>query len=312
MMKPLAYHPGQRAVQEEAGTVRVADKLADWVGPVAEFARGADLVVLALPDNGNGLRFCLLSGGAPLVSLTDGPELGLRLPAALAGHVDGPTACGGLVISLGLARRARINGFLYRRAAAPELVATEAFTLCRKYFAPSVGVAEGPLRIGPAKREPLAPDHPLIRDVLARAETTFLGSVSPDGMPDVAHRGGAPGFLAYDPAARRLTWTEYVGDGVFKSAGNIRATGTMALLALDLASGDGVCLYGRGEYTNTRAERGREDALVQHREDHPQQGVMSCGIVRAERLRDVLQPRRRIDRVPRITSRSTVPEQRPQ
>jgi hypothetical protein len=131
-------------------------------------------------------------------------------------------------------------------------------------------------------------------------------------MPDVAHRGGPRGFLEFDVAARTVRWNEYVGDGVFKSAGNIRATGTMALLALDLASGDGVCLYGRGEYTNTRAERGREDALVQHREDHPQQGVMSCGIVRAERLRDVLQPRRRIDRVPRITSRSTVPEQRPQ
>jgi hypothetical protein len=311
-MKPLAYHPGQRAVQEEAGTVRVADKLADWVGPVAEFARGADLVVLALPDNGNGLRFCLLSGGAPLVSLTDGPELGLRLPAALAGHVDGPTACGGLVISLGLARRARINGFLYRRAAAPELVAAEAFTLCRKYFAPSVGVAEAPLRVGPAVREPLVLDHPLIADVLARTETAFLASISPDGMPDVAHRGGAPGFLAYDPAVRRLGWREYVGDGVFKSVGNVRATGTMALVALDLASGDGVCLYGRGDYRNTRAERGREDALVQHKEDHPQQGVMSCEIVRAERLRDVLHPRRRVHRVPRITSRSTVPEQKPQ
>ena len=311
-MKPLAYHAGQRAVQEEAGTVRVADKLADWVGPVAEFARGADVVVLALPDNGRGLRFCLLSGGPPLVALGDGPDLRLGLPAALAGHVDGPTACGGLVISLGLARRARINGFLYRRAAATELVATEAFTLCRKYFAPSVGVAEGPLRIGPAQREPLPPDHPLIGDVLARTETAFLASVSPDGMPDVAHRGGAPGFLAYDQAARTLTWKEYVGDGVFKSVGNVRATGTMALLALDLPSGDAVCLYGRGDYRNTRADRGREDALVQHREDHPQQGVMSCEITRAERLRDLLHPRRRVDRVPRITSRSTVPEQKPQ
>jgi hypothetical protein len=86
----------------------------------------------------------------------------------------------------------------------------------------------------------------------------------------------------------------------------------MALLALDLASGDAVCVYGRGSYRNTRAERGREDALVQHREDHPQQGEMSCEIVRAERLRDVLHPRRRVARIPRITSRSTVPEQRPQ
>jgi hypothetical protein len=85
----------------------------------------------------------------------------------------------------------------------------------------------------------------------------------------------------------------------------------MALLALDLASGDGVCLYGRGDYRNTRADRGREDALVQHREDHPQQGVMACEIVRAERLHEVLYPRQRIARVPRITSRSPSPS-RPQ
>lgn len=181
-MKPLAYHAGQRAVQDEAQTRRVADKLADWVGPVPDFARGADLVVLAMPENGTGLRFALLSGAAPLVRLADGPELRLGLPAGLAAHVQTPTACGGLVISLGLARRARVNGFL----------------------------------------------------------------------------------------------------------------------------------CGRGDYRNTRADRGREDALVQHREDHPQQGVMRCTIERAERLRDVLHPRRRIDRVPRITSRSTVPEQKPQ
>ena len=67
-MNPLAYHAGQRAVQDEAQTRRVADKLADWVGPVPDFARGADLVVLALPDDGGGLRFTVLSGEPPLVA----------------------------------------------------------------------------------------------------------------------------------------------------------------------------------------------------------------------------------------------------
>jgi hypothetical protein len=42
------------------------------------------------------------------------------------------------------------------------------------------------------------------------------------------------------------------------------------------------------------------------------QGILSCAIERAERLTAVLQPRTRIDRVQRITSRSTVDEQRPQ
>jgi hypothetical protein len=58
---------------------------------------------------------------------------------------------------------------------------------------------------GPDAAEPLALDDPWLAAVVARAETAFLASISPDGGPDVAHRGGPPGFLTLDPAARRLT-----------------------------------------------------------------------------------------------------------
>ena len=311
-MKALTYHAGQRAVQDEAQTRGVADKLADWVGPVADFARGADLVVLAAPEQGGGLRFAVVSGAAPFVRIADEAALHLELPAGLADHVPTPSAVGGLVISLGLARRARVNGLLYRRNGATELATSEAFTLCRKYLAPSVAVSDAPVRIGPAARESLPLDHPRIADVLARAETSFLASISPEGMPDVAHRGGAPGFLAYDAAARTLAWSEFVGDGVFKSAGNVRATGTMALLVPDLASGDGAVLFGRAEYVTDAGQRAqREDALVQHREEFPPQGRMTCTIARAERLSGLAHPRERIARAPRVTSRSTVPEQKP-
>ena len=309
-MKPLAYHAGQLAAQAEAGTTRVAQKLADWVGPVPDFARGADLIVLATPDGGGELRFTVLSGSAPLVRIVETPELRLELPPA-AVKVPLPTACGGLAISLGLARRARINGTLRLGASGSELLVTEAFTLCRKYIAPSVSL-EPALRVGPAVREPVALDDPWLADLVARAETSFLASVSPAGTPDVAHRGGKPGFLRFDPGERRLDWTEFVGDGVFKSAGNVRATGTMALLVPDLASGDGAVLLGRGEYATDAAQRTqREDALVQHREEFPPQGRMSCTITRAERLPGLLHPRERIARAPRVTSRSTVPEQKP-
>ena len=309
-MKPLVYHAGQLAAQAEAGTTRVAQKLADWVGPVPDFARGADLIVLATPDSGGELRFTVLSGSAPLVQIVETPELALELPPA-AGQVPMPAACGGLVINLGLARRARVNGTLRLGAVGPELSVTEAFTLCRKYMAPSVSL-EPAVRVGPALRAPVALDDPWLADLVARAETSFLGSVSPAGMPDVAHRGGKPGFLQFDPGARRLAWTEFVGDGVFKSAGNVRATGTMALLVLDLASGDGAVLFGRAEYVTDAGQRAqREDALVQHREEFPPQGRMTCAIARAERLSGLAHPRERIARAPRVTSRSTVPEQKP-
>jgi hypothetical protein len=311
-MKPLVYHAGQLAAQAEAGTTRVAQKLADWVGPVPDFARGADLVVLVTPDGAGELRFTVVSGRAPLVEIVETPELRLGLPSPTGESIRAPAACGGLAINLGLARRARVNGTLRLGTAGPELLVTEAFTLCRKYMAPSVQL-EPAVQVGPALREPVALGDPWLADLIARAETTFLASVSPAGMPDVAHRGGKPGFLRFDPHAQRLDWTEFVGDGVFKSAGNVRATGTMALLVADLASGDGAVLYGRGEYsTDASARAPREDALVQHREEFPPQGAMTCTIARAERLRRLMHPRERIARVPRITCRSTVPEQKPQ
>ena len=311
-MNPLVYHAGQRAAQEEAGTVRVADKLADWTGPAVQFARGADLFVLALPDAEGALRFAVLSGKAPLVEAVEAPDLVLRLPPALGPHVNAPTACGGLAINLAEARRARVNGFLGLHGGRPELAATEAFTLCRKYFAPSIAGAET-IRVGPSLRQGIALDDPWLGAVVAQAATSFLASVSPGGMPDVAHRGGRSGFLRLDHARRRLEWSDYVGDGVFKSAGNVRATGTMALLVPELASGDAAALYGRGTYEtiNPRGET-RENALVQRKEEYPVQGVMACAVERAERLTAVFHARTRIDRVQRVTCRSTVEEQKPQ
>jgi hypothetical protein len=311
-VSPLSYHPGQRAVQDEAGTRVVADKLADWVGPVVEFARGADMVVLATRGPNQGFRFAMLSGAPPLVQVTEEPDLRLLLPLIAGGPaLPAGTAAGGLVIHPGFARRARINGILERDGADLALRATEAFTLCRKYIAPSVSAAAATLS-GPHRQEVIPLDDPWLAALVARAEMGFLASASPAGQPDVAHRGGPPGFLHFDPAARALAWDEFVGDGVFKSAGNVRATGHLALLVVDPESGEGACLHGRGEYVTTFTDPARESPLVQHREPYPRQGRMTCTIMRAERLHGLMQPRRRIERVERVTSRSTVPEQKPQ
>ena len=311
-MPPLNYHAGQIAVQEEARTRHVADKLAHWVGPVGEFALGADLFLFATADAEGVLSFAVLSGEPPLVEVADESGVQLHFPPGLAPLPPAPVACGGLAISLGQARRARINGLLVSNGGDNKLVARETFTLCRKYMAPSVALEERP-HLGPIACEPLALDDPWLTGLLARAETSFLASVSPDGGPDVAHRGGPPGFLKLDAAARRLTWPEYVGDGVFKSAGNVRATTTMTLLVPDHDSGAGVELIGRGDYTNIRPERRqRTDALVQHRDPFPIQGVITCEIIRAVRLRQLLHPRQRIEKAIKVTSRSTVDEQAPQ
>lgn len=309
-MPPLRYHEGQLAVQQEAKTTQIAERLAHWVGPIAEFAKISDLFLFVMAGSDKSLQFTVLSGKPPLMNARTGSDIRLQFPPDCAPRVTAPTACGGLAISLGQARRVRVNGHLIPRTDAIELESKETFTLCRKYMAPSVALDDEP-HFGPSSREPLELDDPWLAELLNRTETSFLASISPEGGPDVAHRGGPPGFIKLDAASRQITWIEYVGDGVFKSAGNVRATGVLTLLVPDLENGDGVELIGRGEYTNQRTDR-RVDPLVQHREPFPVQGVIACEISKAVRLRGLLHPRKRIEKALKITSRSTVDEQAPQ
>jgi hypothetical protein len=309
-MPPLQYHPGQVAVQDEANTRPLADHLAHWVGPVAEFAAGADLFLLAAPGDDAALHFTALSGPAPLVEVA-GPAV-LRLGFPGRGPRPLPGRVGGLAINLGQARRARINGELAEMGGCLELRADETFTLCRKYMAPSRSAGCEP-NAGPAACEAVELSDPHVLELVARAKTAFLASVSPDGGPDVAHRGGPAGFLELDAAARTLTWPEFVGDGVFKSAGNVRATGRLTLLVVDIETGDGVELIGTGAYANVRTQRSaRLDPLVQFRDHYPLQGTMTCTIERAVRLRGLMHPRTRIEKALKVTSRSTVDDQAPQ
>jgi hypothetical protein len=307
-VQPLDYHSGQRAVQDEAQTRAVADKLADWVGPAREFCAGADLFLMAMRGDDGALRFVNRCGPPPLVEpIGDGA---LRLAGVVAPAA--PTSCGGLAIHLAQARRARVNGTLRAGDGGALLEIVELFTLCRKYMAPSLDDG-GAQVLGPTSRTSIALDDPWIADVVARAETSFLATVAPSAMPDVAHRGGPPGFLVLDVAARLLRWPEYVGDGIFKSAGNVRATEEMTLLVIDLDTGDGVELHGRGGYENRRAGKApRTDALVKHKDPYPVQGEMTCRLEGAMRLTGAIPRRRRIERALKITSSSEVGEQKPQ
>ena len=307
---PIVYHAGQIEVQTEANTRPVADKLAHWVGPIAEFMAVADLVVLATPVD-DRLRFSALSGRPPLLDVVGPGSVALRasLPIAMPGD---SVRIGALAISLAQRRRARLNGQLNIGDQDAVLDATETFTNCRKYVAPSVAL-EDATHVGPAARVAIRLDDPAVAAILARAETAFLASVSPDGSPDVSHRGGPPGFLTLDAGAALLTWPEYVGDGMLKSAGNVRASGRVALLVVDLASGDAIELTGRAAYeTLMTRQRARTEGLERHRDPFPHQGRITMHVETVERLNRMITPRRPIAEVPKLNSSSPLEEQEPQ
>jgi len=319
-MQPFSYHTGQREVQREANSVACADKLSTWVGPVADFAAGADLVLLAsLADP--TWHLAALSGPPPLVSVTaDGDALAMGLPAGVERWLPVGGACGGIVINLAQARRSRVAGMLAASsgdgdadadADALRLTCRVAFTNCRKYMTPTASTGTAPY-LGPAAVAPCAPDDAWLLDVVARGETAFLVTATPDGVADVSHRGGLPGFLRHDPAGGRVEWTEYVGDGMFVSSGNVRRRSRAVLLVLELASGDAAWLDLDVSYTTVRSDRReRVDALLQAGEPFPVQGRMTARVLGARRVTGLCRPRVRVPARGRITSADPTAVQHP-
>lgn len=308
----LTYHAGQIEVQTEANSRPAADMLSERTSGRSErvltFYAAADLVVLATADPAGLLRFTSLSGDAPLLIPTDGETLLLHDGAA--GLHDGSPA-GAIAIDLRDRRRARANGTIRIDGLRVYLRAAEELINCRKYIAPSVALEPG-FRCGPVERSSIAFNDSRLCDVLGHVETAFLASVSPEGRPDVSHKGGPTGFMTFDPNSHLLTWPELIGNGMFKSAGNVRATGTVAVLALDLDSGDAYELCGRGEYrTELRYGEPRESGLWISEQHFPTQGVMTIHVEEVTLLKGMILPRRRVEAEGKITACSPREDQAP-
>jgi hypothetical protein len=310
---PITFHAGQIEVQSEANSRPAADVLAERLsvrGPrTISFYETADLLVVATPDRDGRLRFTAISGREqPLLSVQDDGLL--ALPGGVASVADGAQV-GAIAINLGERRRARANGRVVAKDGRVVLDAAEEIVNCRKYIAPSVAL-EAQVHQGPDSREAVDVNDARLHSVLRRVETAFLASTSPAGQPDVSHKGGPPGFLSFDAATRLLNWPELIGNGMLKSAGNVRATGVVSVVALDLESGDAYELSGRGEYrTELRYEEPRVSLLWPADTDFPTQGRMTVAVDEVTLLRRFVSPRRKVESVEKITSCSPAEDQRP-
>jgi uncharacterized protein len=63
----------------------------------------------------------------------------------------------------------------------------------------------------------------------------FLASTDSDGFPECSYKGGAAGFVRILDEGT-LVFPSYDGNGMFKSLGNVKATGKVGLLFLDFES----------------------------------------------------------------------------
>jgi len=61
----------------------------------------------------------------------------------------------------------------------------------------------------------------------------FLATADAEGRPDCSFKGGAPG-LVRQTGPSELAWPDYVGNGMFKSLGNIAVNPNVGLLFIDM------------------------------------------------------------------------------
>lgn len=257
-MQPFRYHVGQRDVQAQANSIACADKLSTRVGPVTQYANEADLIIMAAAQD-DTLAVAAVSGPAPLVTAREhasGNEtvILVQLPTAMLSVLPIDAPLGGIVINPAAARRSRIGGQPRQGDDSVEIACDIAFTNCRKYMTPTQSLGDA-VHVGAVAATPCALDDPWVVDTINAGETAFLVTTTPTGVADVSHRGGPPGFLRFDAAQRSIHWTEYLGDGMFVSTGNLQQNSRFALLVLEFATGDALRLDGQARFSNVRRNR---------------------------------------------------------
>lgn len=82
--------------------------------------------------------------------------------------------------------------------------------------------------------------------IVSNAYTSFIASHHPEYGADVSHRGGMPGFIQAEND-ETLVFSDYKGNGMFNTLGNLNGYLQAGLLFMDFNSGSLLQLSGTAE-----------------------------------------------------------------
>ena len=239
------FHDGERRVQERAGEVDDAalngSVIADTIMPGARpfIARQVMLATASVTADGSPWA-SLLFGPAGFVTAQE-RSLTIALTRLYRDEQDPlwqylalDQRLGLVAIELGSRRRYRLNGRAQRIGEVLEVSVVEAYPNCPKFIhrrIPHLGESQ-PVIDHPRGSELTMED----RALLSAADTAFVASVAPSGMPDASHRGGLAGFIEVLTDGR-LRIPDYPGNSMFNTWGNLTLDPRAALVVPDFARG---------------------------------------------------------------------------
>jgi uncharacterized protein len=151
-----------------------------------------------------------------------------------------------LAIEFGTRQRIRLNGVAQRAGEGVVLTVTEAFGNCGKYIQRRLpaGQLTGPA--APAHHQSAALDARQAA-LVRRSDTFFIASAHPERGAEPPHRGGRPGFVEVADRGHRLTFSDYSGNRMFQTLGNLTVNPRAGLLFVDWESGSTLQLTGRAQ-----------------------------------------------------------------
>lgn len=237
------FHPGEIAVQEQAGErdQAILNGRMIWGAiPAAarSFVRQQSYVALGWLDAAGAPWASLVVAAQGFASSDDsGAVVTIHASAVAdvlpsAGDVTrAGAAVGMLFIDLATRRRLRVNGIVASSADGELRVAVEqAYPNCPKY------IQKRDLDATPRPASPVATSNgvgvpPDLGTWLSRTDTAFVASVGPDGRIDCSHRGGRRGFMRMD--GDTVVVPDYPGNSMFCTLGNMTAVPRAGLVLVD-------------------------------------------------------------------------------
>ncbi|MGZ0186460.1 MAG: pyridoxamine 5'-phosphate oxidase family protein [Alphaproteobacteria bacterium] len=270
------FHAGEIAVQTRLGAAAGAEKAGrrsirdHMIQQHQEFFPLLPMLFVGARDAEGVPWASVLAGDLGFVHALD--ERRLRIEGALS---SGDALAGGLSVGqdiglLGLQwetrRRNRLNGRIAAMSAGGiDVAVTQSFGNCPKYIQTRerVGRSGGGIGVVESRTDLSDADRALI----ARSDMLMIATAHPDGGDasegvDVSHRGGKPGFVAFETDGA-LRWADYPGNRFYNTLGNIEVDPRVGLLFLDWATGAGLQVSGKAEivWGDDRAVRVRVDRV---------------------------------------------------
>ena len=252
------FHPGEILVQARLGVRDDAERVGRIVGTeipadLRPFLARQRMAVAASLDPRGRPWASLLTGHPGFIETVDAHLLRVSAsPPAddpLAANLRGRGELGLLVIDVRTRQRMRFNGRGLALADGLFLLVEEVYGNCPKYIQkrrivedqddPSDVARPGPVRTGSSLdvRQ---------RALVASADTLFMATWHPQGGADASHRGGRPGFVRV-LGDSTLELSDYPGNNMFNTLGNLTGHPRVGLLFVDFETGDLLQLTGRAQ-----------------------------------------------------------------